>query len=86
MKTTLIAVVVPVLLAGCTSTSPLPNVVSYKSPVSAAAKVPTTHYHTTLTGYTHREPTAPDAWVTEDAPAKEECEKPGGDKNACKPQ
>mgnify|MGYP003402854156 CR=1 FL=1 len=66
MRATLFAVVVPLLLAGCTTPSPLPEVTAYKSPVIAGAKVPKTHHHTTLTGYTHREPVTPDAWVEED--------------------
>ena len=100
MKATLCAVVVPLLLAGCTTPSPLPEVTAYKSPVKSGAKVPKTHYHTTLTGYTHREPVLPDAWVPEDGaetPAtdssaqdggaqKEECKKMQGAKNDCPAQ
>lgn len=86
MKATLFAVVAPLLLVGCTSTSPLPEVLSYKSPVTAGAKVPKTHHHSILTGYTHREPVVPDAWVPENEAEKENCEKPEGDKNECNPQ
>jgi hypothetical protein len=101
MKATLFAVFVPLLLAGCTTPSPLPEVTAYRSPVSAGAKVPKTHHHTTLTGYTHREPTAPEPWVTEDAPAvpeavpeatpdatmkKEDCKKVEGAKDDCAAQ
>lgn len=90
MKATLFAVVVPLLLAGCTKPGPLPEVTAYKSPVTAGAKVPKTHYHTTLTGYTHREPMTPDAWVTEDDAAapdaamkKEDCKKKEGASDDC---
>lgn len=90
MKATLFAVVAPLLLVGCTSTSPLPEVLSYKSPVTAGAKVPKTHHHTTLTGYTHREPVTPEAWITEDdaaapdaAMAKEDCKKTEGASDDC---
>ncbi len=90
MRATLFAVVVPLLLAGCTTPSPLPRVTAYKSPVSAGAKVPKTHHHTTLTGYTHREPVTPEAWVTEDdaaapdvATKKEDCKKTKGASDDC---
>lgn len=90
MKATLFAVVVPLLLAGCASQSPLPEVLSYKSPVKSGAKVPNTHHHTILTGYTHREPVVPEAWVPEDEPTppeagmeKEECKKVEGAKDDC---
>ena len=101
MKATMFAVVVPLLLAGCTTPSPLPEVTAYKSPVIAGAKVPKTHYHPTLTGYTHREPTAPEAWVTQDAPVapeaepkaapdaatkKEDCKKTEGASDVCPAQ
>lgn len=100
MKATLFAVVVPLLLAGCATQSPLPEVTAYKSPVSAGAKVPRTHHHTTLTGYTHREPVVPGAWVPEEAgeaPAadsaepdsgaqKEECRKAEGAPDDCPAQ
>ncbi len=86
MKATLFVVVVPLLLAGCASPSPLPEVLPHKSPVKAGAKVPRTHHHATLTGYTHREPVVPEAWVPEDGAEKEKCEKPEGEKNECSPQ
>ena len=101
MRATLFVVAVPLLLAGCASQSPLPEVTAYKSPVSAGAIVPKTHHHTTLTGYTHREPTAPEAWVTEDAPVapeavpeaapdaamkKEDCKKLEGASDDCPAQ
>lgn len=101
MRATLFVVAVPLLLAGCASQSPLPEVTAYKSPVSAGAIVPKTHHHTTLTGYTHREPTAPEAWVTEDAPVapeavpeaapdaamkKEDCKKLEGASDDCPTQ
>ena len=93
MKATLFAVVVPLLLAGCASPSPLPEVLSYKSPVTSGAKVPKTHHHTTLTGYTHREPVTPEAWVTEDdvptpeaGAEKEECKKVEGASDDCPTQ
>lgn len=101
MRATLFAVAVPFLLAGCASQSPLPEVTAYKSPATAGAKVPKTHYHPALTGYTHREPTAPEAWVTEDAPVapeavpetapdaamkKEDCKKIEGASDDCPAQ
>lgn len=93
MKETLFAVVLPLLLAGCTTPSPLPEVTTYQSPVTAGAKVPKTHYHTTLTGYTHREPVTPDAWVGEDGTAapdatmkKEDCKKTKGATDDCPAQ
>ena len=93
MKATLFAVALPLLLAGCASQIPLPEVTARKSPVTAGAKVPKTHYHTTLTGYTHREAVAPDAWVPEDAAAtpdadkpKEDCKKVEGASNDCPAQ
>ena len=100
MRATLFAVAVPFLLAGCASQSPLPEVSAYRSPVKSGAKVPTTHYHTTLTGYTHREPVVPDAWTPEEgaeapdpnsaAPdndaQKEECKKVEGAPDACPAQ
>ena len=93
MRATLFAVVVPLLLAGCTTPSPLPEVTAYKSPATAGAKVPKTHYHTTLTGYTHREPVTPDAWVPEDDAAtpdgemkKEDCKKAEGATDDCPAQ
>lgn len=93
MKATLLAVVVPLLLAGCATPRPLPEVMAYKSPVTAGAKVPKTHHHTTLTGYTHREAVTPEAWVTEDdaqAPdatmKKEDCKKAEGATDDCPAQ
>lgn len=93
MKATLYAVVISSLLAGCASQSPLPEVTANKSPVVSGAKVPKTHYHTTLTGYVHREPVTPDAWVEEDnsadpeaAKTKEECMKKEGASDDCPTQ
>lgn len=93
MRATLFVVAVPLLLAGCASQSPLPEVTAYKSPVSAGAKEPKTHHHTTLTGYTHRAPVAPDAWVTDDdakvldaTKTKEDCKKKGGTSDDCPAQ
>ena len=97
MKATLFAVAVPFLLAGCASQSPLPEVSAYRSPVNSGAKVPKTHHHTTLTGYTHREPVVPEAWTPEEGseapvadPAepdigaqKEECKKVEGATDDC---
>lgn len=87
MRATLIAVAVASLLAGCASSSPLPQVTPHRSPVKAAAKVPRTHHHTTLTGYTHREPVMPDAWVPEDdaAPTNGAAPTDGAAKEKCKP-
>ena len=79
MRATLFAVALPLLLAGCASQIPLPEVTAGKSPVAALAKVPKTHHHTILTGYTHRVPVTPEAWVTEDAPAAPEADKPKED-------
>lgn len=77
MKATLFAVALPLLLAGCASPSPLPEVLSSKTPIKSGAKVPKAHHHTTLTGYTHREPVLPDAWAPEDTVAAPESgEKP----------
>lgn len=75
MRATLFAVALPLLLAGCASQIPLPEVTGHKSPVTSGAKVPKTHHHTILTGYTHREPVTPDAWVPEGADVPE-AEKP----------
>ena len=93
MKATLFAVVVPLLLAGCTTPSPLPEVTAYKSPVNAGAKVPRTHHHTTLTSYIHREPVTPEAWVEEEdvtapdaAMKKEDCKKAEGATDDCPTQ
>ena len=93
MRATLFAVVCPLLLAGCASQIHLPEVTASKSPVTAGAKVPKTHHHTILTGYTHREPVTPDAWVPEEAaatpevdPLKDECKKKEGASNDCPAQ
>ena len=81
MRATFFAFAFPLLLAGCASQIPLPEVTARKSPITASAKVPKTHHHTILTGYTHREAVSPEAWVTEDAPAVPEADKP---KEECK--
>jgi hypothetical protein len=91
MRATLCALALPLLLAGCASQSPLPEVSAYKSPVVSGAKVPGTHHHTTLTGYKHREPVTPDAWVTEDAAPEpsmtdEDCKKTEGADDDCPAQ
>ena len=93
MRATLFAFAFPLLLAGCASQIPLPEVTANRSPVTAGSKVPKTHHHTILTGYTHREPVAPDAWVPEDAAAapegdapKEDCTKKEGASNDCPAQ
>ena len=93
MKATLFALVVPLLLAGCATPRPLPEVTAYKSPVTAGAKVPKTHFHTTLTGYTHREPVTPEAWVDGDDAAapnaamkKEDCKTKEGATDDCPTQ
>jgi hypothetical protein len=85
MKTTLLSVVISLLLAGCASQSPLPEVTATKSPVISGAKVPKTHYHSTLTGYVHREPVTPDAWVEEDdaAAPDEKCKTVEGATDDC---
>lgn len=72
MRATLFAVAVSLLLAGCASQSSLPEVTADESPVTSGAKVPKTHHHSTLTGYSHRKPVTPDAWVPEDATAAPE--------------
>lgn len=69
MKTTLLAVVAPLLFTGCATQAILPEVLPFASPVQAGARAPKTHHHTTLTGYVHRNPVAPDPWVPEEAPA-----------------
>ncbi len=93
MKATLFAVAISLLLAGCATQSPLPKVTASKSPVTAGAKVPKTHHHTTLTSYTHREPVTPDAWVEEDDAAppdaamkKEDCKNAEGATDECPAQ
>lgn len=83
MKATPFAVALPLLLAGCASPSPLPEVTPYTSPVRAGAQVPKTHHHSTLTGYAHREPVTPDAWVKEDDSAKDECKTAEGVTDDC---
>ena len=93
MRATFFVVAVSLLLAGCASQSPLPEVTAHKSPVSSTAKVPKTHHHTTLTGYTHRAPLAPDAWATDGeaknpdaAKTTEECKKTEGASDDCPTQ
>ena len=90
MKAMMCAIVVPLLLAGCTTASLLPEVLSYKSPLTSGEKLPQTRHQTTLMGYTHREPSTPEAWVEEgDAAApdasmeKEECKKTEGAGDDC---
>jgi hypothetical protein len=85
MKTALFAVALPLLLAGCASPGPLPEVMPYKSAVASGAKAPKTHHHSTLTGYSHREPVAPDAWGKEDA-TKKDCDNMEGTSDDCPAQ
>jgi hypothetical protein len=93
MKATLFAVAMSLLLAGCASQSPPPEVTASKSPVASGAQVPKTHHHSTLTDYAHREPVTPDAWAEEDGAAdpqaaktKEECKKNEGASDDCPTQ
>lgn len=68
MKIVYLFAVAPMLLAGCTSADPLPEVVAIRSPLIASAKVPTTHFHQAVKGYVHRVPVAPDPWIQGTAP------------------
>ena len=93
MRTTFFAVMLPLLLAGCASQISLREVTANTTPVTVGAKVPKTHHHAILTGYTHRVPVAPDAWVPETAAAtpdadkpKEDCKKAEGATNDCPTQ
>jgi hypothetical protein len=74
MKTAIVAVVTGLLLTGCASPVPLPDVSARKKPALASAKVKPTHYHPVLTGYEHRDPAAPEPWVPDDGsePSSEE--------------
>ncbi len=69
MKSAIFIVVLPLALAGCASTRPLPEVLTTQSPVNAKTKV--APYRPVVRGYVHRKPLSPKPWVPEDAPKPE---------------
>jgi len=68
MKTSLVVVVVSLILAGCASSSQLPNVLAARDPVKPQTTLAPTHYHPKIRGYTHREPVVPDPWAQNTSP------------------